>query len=357
MTGRERLQTVMAGGQPDRLAWTTLVDGNTLGALPGMSCLDFYRHVGCDILMLGGWGTPWGFASPRLVLPGVEDVSSRDAQGNWITESRCPHGTLTSFVSANGHPLDYPVKTLDDVRLLLRRWEDAYYEEVDDRPAYDAIAGAVGEDGIITHFFGPSAIPLLLENLVGTEQFYYLMADYPDAMDALIRLMQAKELDRFAIAARHPCEVAILCENTSTAYIGPEIYRHYNMPSQRDFVDAMHRAGKTAILHQCGHVRDLLPLIKETGADGIHALTPPPLGNTPWELALDVLGDDLIIFGCLVPDIFLTCPLDEVGPALDRLITPRLRAARFILSPFADGIPVPLERFLAVRNWVEQQTP
>ena len=33
------------------------------------------------------------------------------------------------------------------------------------------------------------------------------------------------------------------------------------------------------------------------GLDGINALTPPPVGNTPFEFTLDELGDDLIIFG------------------------------------------------------------
>jgi hypothetical protein len=29
------------------------------------------------------------------------------------------------------------------------------------------------------------------------------------------------------------------------------------------------------------------------------ALTPPPTGDTPWELALDVIGENLIIIGIL----------------------------------------------------------
>jgi len=361
MNGRERLMAVLEGKPTDRLAWSTLVDCNTLDALPerlrGMSCLDFYRYLGCDVLQLGGWGVADNFVSPRLVMPGVEVCASTDAEGNYVTQSRCRHGVLTSRMSPRWRLLEYPVKTIEDVRLLITRWEEGYYEEVDDSATYAAIERAVGDDGIVTHFFTPTVIPDLIENHTGVEAFYYLMEDHPDEMDALIRLMQEKELARFEIIARHPCQVLIAVENTSTAYIAPDIYERYNMPSQRAFVEAVHRQGKTAILHMCGHVRTLLPLIKETGTDGIHALTPPPLGNTPWEDALDVLGEDLIIFGCLVPDIFLNCPLEEVGPALDRLITPRLRASRFVLHPFADGIAVPVERFEAIRDWVEVARP
>jgi hypothetical protein len=359
MTGRERLQALFAGQPTDRLAWTTLVDEHTLNALPGAlrgtDGLTFYRHLGCAIFSLAGWSTGHWFASPRLVLPGVEERTYTDAAGFHVIESTCARGTLVGKLSPHWHPVEYPVKSAADVRVLIARFEDAEYVEVDDGPAYAKMQAAIGDDGIVTHFLAPSTIPWLLENLVGVETFYYLMADEPELMDALIRLMQAKERARFAIAAAHPCPVSTLAENTSTAYISPELYARYNLASQRDFVDAMHAAGKTAILHMCGHVHRLLPLIKETGADGIHTLTPPPLGDCPWEDALDVLGDDLIILGCPPPEWWLTCPLEDVAPTLDRVITPRLRASRFVLNPMADGIAVPLERFEAVARWVEER--
>ena len=96
-----------------------------------------------------------------------------------------------------------------------------------------------------------------------------------------------------------------------------------------------------------------LELIRETGCDGIHALTPPPTGNTPWEAALDVLGEDLIIIGCLDASVFISGPVEDITPSLDECITPRLREANFVLAAFADGIPVPLERFHAVKKWVD----
>ena len=116
----------------------------------------------------------------------------------------------------------------------------------------------------------------------------------------------------------------------------------------------VHAAGKTAIIHMCGHVKNILDQIKDTGLDGVHALTPPPTGDTPWELALDVIGEDFIVIRVLDPSIFLSSPVDQIAPALDELYTPRLRRANFILWPSADGIPVPLERFQAVADWMNR---
>jgi len=52
--------------------------------------------------------------------------------------------------------------------------------------------------------------------------------------------------------AATPCASVTLIENTSTFYISPAVYRQYNMPHQREFVEIVKRAGKTA---RAAHVR------------------------------------------------------------------------------------------------------
>lgn len=172
-------------------------------------------------------------------------------------------------------------------------------------------------------------------------------------MEGLINTIHERELVAFEHLAAGPWDSITLIENTSTYYISPDVYKKYNMPHQRDFVRIVQSVGKPAILHMCGHVFNILDIIKETSCDGLHAITPSPTGDTPWEAALDVLGEDLIVIGCLDPSIFVTGSISNIGPALDRLITPRIREANFVLAPFADGISVPLERFEAVKHWIE----
>jgi uroporphyrinogen-III decarboxylase len=230
-------------------------------------------------------------------------------------------------------------------------WEGVSFIPHDDSAVLAEVDRLVGDDGVVTRFWGPSCVPRLLELDMGIENFYFLYADHPDEIDALIRVMHDRELEAFEHVAAGPWDSAMLVENTSTRYISPEIYQKHNMPHQRDFVEKVKRAGKAAILHMCGHVGGILDLVKETGCDGIHALTPPPTGNTPWERALDVLGEDLIIFGCLDPTIWIGGAIEDIPDELDRLITPRLREANFVLCPMGDGIHVPLARFEAVAEW------
>lgn len=355
MTGRERLTAILRRQPADRGAWTILVDGATLGGLPealrGRWGLDLCAHLGCDAFLLDGWGTPVGFAAPRLEWgPDVREVIRQEGSRrvrDWVT----PAGMLTAEWQ-NGHPVRYPVTTLAEVRSYRAMWERARYLPADDTAAHARLLELLGEQGIYTRFWGPSTIPRLLEYDMGMEAFYYLLNDHPDEVAALIRVMHEKELEAFRILATGPAASITLCENTSTYYISPDVYRRFNGPHVRDFVDAVHAAGRIALVHMCGHVRQLLPLIRDTGLDGAHALTPPQTGDTPWELALDVLGDETVIIGAMPPEVWVAGPLAEIAPALDRLYTPRLRRAHFVLCLFADGVPVPLERFEAVARWM-----
>jgi len=357
MTGRQRVNAILAKQPADRLAWTTLVDENTLGQLPpplrGMTCVDFYRHIGCDIFQLGGWGTPHAFRSPELRWPADLEATRRQ-EGDLLVRELRMGGRALEAAEKRGYPVEHLVKTREDLRLYREMWEGARFVEHDDAAAHHALNALAGDDGVVVRFWGPSAIPRLLQNDVGIAGFYYLLQDHPDEMAALISLMHERELAAFEMLARGPCEVVVLVENTSTGYISPDLYRKHNGPHVRDFVEIVHAAGKIALVHMCGHILDLLEDIRETGLDGVHALTPPPTGNTPWEAALDVLGEDTVLIGALDPSVFVTGPVEEIPAALDALYTPRLRRSHFVLCPFADGIPVPLERFEAVARWMTQ---
>jgi len=74
-----------------------------------------------------------------------------------------------------------------------------------------------------------------------------------------------EELKALDILAKGPCDVVILCENTSTFYIGPDVYRQYSHRHVKNFVDIIHAAGKTAIIHMCEYVKNLLDQFKGIG--------------------------------------------------------------------------------------------
>ncbi|MFC1672086.1 uroporphyrinogen decarboxylase family protein, partial [Planctomycetota bacterium] len=309
MTGRERMNAVLRKQPTDGLSWCTLVDNATLSGLPeslrGNGGIDFYRHLGCDVFLLNGWNTPHRFISPRLEWPEWLE-ETQETEGDRKAVHWKKNGTTLTARYEGGHPVKYPVDSPEAMKLYREMWEGASFSAGDDTGALAKIDALIGDGGVVTRFWGPSTIPRLLEMDMGTENFYFLLADHPGDMKALIETMHRREVEAFRILADGPWDSVTLVENTSTYYISPQVYRDFNMPHQREFVDIVKASRKTAIIHMCGHVRGILDLIKETGCDGIHALTPPPTGDAPWEDALDVIGEDLIIFGCLDPTVFAT---------------------------------------------------
>jgi len=368
MTGRERLLSILHREPTDRLAWTTLVDDHTRSVMPeafrSLDPIAFYREIGCDILQFGNYGMPPALrVEPpyRLVTPPLELHKEPGPNGREVHVTQTPWGELTATYQG-GRLIEYPVTDVEGLRILTNLWRESRHEETPGTEDGEArLIEAVGEDGIYVPTVPPSPVQRLLEYEMGLETFYFLLQDHPREMADLLDVMHACRLGEYEILARRTEAVAVIAvENTSSTMISPDVYRQYSLPQVRDFVDVMHQHGKKAILHMCGHLKALLPAIGETGLDGIHALTPPPVGDVPFEEALDVLGADLVMLGGVFdPSVFhgTDGTPGTIRLALDRLYTPRVRGAHLLLWVPADGIPTPVERFLAVGDWMRENGP
>jgi len=139
MTSKERLLAVFHRQPTDRLCWTALVDDATRSAMPAaireLPMIEFYRHLGCDILCFGNFGLPpeTCFVAPcRRVTPDVEVEWQADSDGLQHQRTKTPWGTLTATFRF-GHPVKHPVGTLDELRILRNLWRSTRHEPVGDR--------------------------------------------------------------------------------------------------------------------------------------------------------------------------------------------------------------------------------
>ncbi len=169
-------------------------------------------------------------------------------------------------------------------------------------------------------------------------------------------LMHEKNKEIYEVMARSPAQIQCIVENTDIRLVSPDTYERYSMGHVKDYVDIMHRHGKTAMVHMCGKIDRLLPLIRRTGLDGIDCRTPSPTGDVDFGRAYEVFGDELIVHGILDPSRWMSpgrsaqqieASIREIGESvLDR---------PFILCTAADGIPgIPIERFKAIGRVVKQ---
>ncbi|MBM4025295.1 MAG: hypothetical protein FJ280_07800 [Planctomycetes bacterium] len=184
-----------------------------------------------------------------------------------------------------------------------------------------------------------SPVQELLQRVTGVETFYYLLADAPEAMEELLETLQENQRRRYRILSTFDADLWYQAENTSTTLISPTIYEQLSLPHIREFADAAHAAGKRAIVHMCGLLRGLIPLLRETGMDGIHSLTPPPVGDVPFDRAFGEFPPNFSILGRLNSGHWLGRSEAQMLAEFRRMVPPRLVQERpFVLWITGDSV-------------------
>lgn len=361
MNGRQRILNLLNHQPMQGLSWTVLMDAVTRQDWPlpdrELDTIGFCQQLGCDIFQFGDFdlSPEWHVGFPyRIARSGTATLVTIESDGTITTTWKTPAADLV--YRWRGHPLRYPVQTLADLAAFTGMWRGTHYEAQEGHAwRYQHLIERIGDAGIYAPILDPSPVQSMLQLDMGLETFYGMLQDVPGEMEALIKVMNERRQEEYALLARlTPAEALILTENTSATLISPALYARYSLPHLKAFVETAHRSGKKAILHMCGHLLQLLPLIKQTGLDGIHALTPPPIGNTPFEETIDQLGSGVTMLGILDGNVFHhpAATVDDIWRLLDQLYTPRIRQANFILIVAADGLPTPRWKFEVVSDWM-----
>ncbi len=220
----------------------------------------------------------------------VRTVTAREQvqDGNLLrTIFRTPHGEAMLLeqwdaVSQSWHPIQHPVNSLEQVRLLTEYFADESWEfDAEKHAQAQAWQQEVGERALVAAGIGESPLMYFIEYLAGIEHAHYLLLDYRDEVEALFAALHASLLRKTEInAAYSTADAFYFTENTSTTLISPAQYHSYCLPHLRAYAEAMHAAGKRVILHMCGHLQRLLPDLATLPVAAYEAFTSPTLGNT-----------------------------------------------------------------------------
>ena len=309
MTSRERLLAALHGELPDRLPWAPEFNirfcERILQELPGGPTApeDIYieacRRIGAECL--------FRVDAVEVRYPNVEIKEERE--GDLIVRSyETPLGTMTSrsrMIADIGTDMEFEhmVRALGDVRSYRFMYDDAVY-----RPRYEFVHSQIarmGGAGLISIFGPPTPLLDLIMFQIRLPTVYFLLHDHPQEMEALLATMHRRNCEYYELAAAGPGEIVRSFEDTSSTLISPALYRQYCLRQLQDYRDICHEHGKLFVPHMCGLLKDLLPELRETGLDGIEAITPPLLGDTPIGLAREQLGPDITLIGGLDPTEFV----------------------------------------------------
>ena len=339
MTSRERALAVIHGtGKPDRLPWlpelndgfirnVVAAEGPVPNGIDGQTFTN--QRIGADQLSRT--------VSVKERFHRVE-VEQRKAEG--LTIWHTPKGdlveqTVQDAIAKTGYRVRH--------KLVGEKAFEAYHAVLDDltyEPDYERARktfALVGDSGLPT--VDAPATPLqhiLMWDLL-VEDALMAMYDRTDEMVELMRHMHQKNLEYYRIACAGPGEVVRPMEDTSSLLTGPAMYAEHCAAYLSDYGRIVHEHGKKFIVHMCGHLKDMLPIIKGIELDGIEAATPGPTGNVEPDEIRKVLGDVIIMGGVDPTRYAIQTPAEMVKTLRERL--KRIKGDRhFILG--SEEIPV-----------------
>jgi hypothetical protein len=145
---------------------------------------------------------------------------------------------------------------------------------------------------------------------------------------AYFRALEESHDRLIALINDSPIDIINFGENVHAGTLTPDLFQRYHLPACRRRCEKLHAANKFTSSHWDGDCRPLLPFARETGLDGIEAITPAPQGDVTIEETREALGDEMVLLDGIpaiyFDDTFEVDVLIECTHRLIELFAPRL---------------------------------
>lgn len=146
---------------------------------------------------------------------------------------------------------------------------------------------------------GPGGVLENAISLVGFENLSMLLVDAPDLLSNIFERIGKVLVRHYELAAPHENVGACIGNDDwgfkTQTMLPPDAMRRYVFPWHKRIVEAIHSAGKPAILHSCGKLNDVYPdIIEDIGYDAKHSYED---AIQPVEEAYEELNGDVAVLG------------------------------------------------------------
>ena len=318
MTGRDRLLAVFRGEQADMVPFAPNLylwfhARKALGKLPAELAgaqhpFEALRHLGAEIL--ARWDTMaathsvYGGGPSTLEYAGnsgIPDVFTTayntypPGRGTCSRRFHTPYGALRqtwnlSLEAGTDYQSEFLWKSWDDFKAIRYLLETTSY--VFDSGEFQSWVDRVGDDGLMMVHITQSPLKTF-HWLAGAGNASLFIADHPEEMKELALIHEAKALSLLeSIVDDASAEVFMSLENLDSMFYSPRLYRDFCDSFFSRAAEMIHARDKILMVHACGRVRVLLPLVGRSGVDCLEGITPAPAGNVELSEARRLTGSN-----------------------------------------------------------------
>jgi hypothetical protein len=223
----------------------------------------------------------------------------------------------------------WPVTTEDELRVAA--WIEEHTEWRWDQARFEECQRQVGDLGSPTMYLPRMNVQDLYINQMGVQDAVFALYDWPGTVEGYFRALEESHDRLIEVVNRSPIDIINLGENVHAGTLSPELFVKYHLPACRRRCEKLHAAGKFVSSHWDGDCGPLLRYAKETGLDGIEAITPRPQGDVTLDEIKAALGDELFLLDGIPAVLFdETFSVDTLFQCVERVI--ELFAPRLVLG-------------------------
>jgi len=302
MTFRERTLAIFAHEPVDNIVYQPRIEhwygvNKNNGTLPDryrdMSLIEVYDDLGMSI-------RTYPFYNGCLRC--ADDPSIRyeaEQRGEiHIARSVTPVGSIEThsrYTALASHTQKFPVETREDARVMehILRGRKWWF----DNEQFAKGEAEVGDRGAPMIFIPRINIQRLFIEIMGVENTLYGLTDDPAMIEGLITALNESDEAMVEVMADSPVPIINYGDNVDQHFLPPNLFEKYVLPEYQRRSEFFRSHGKFTHAHWDGSIKFLLPYAKETGLDGIEALTPIPQGDVTIREIKDALGEMILLDG------------------------------------------------------------
>jgi len=345
MTPRERILTILNGGQPDKVPWFGDLDYwafsmvkrgiKPQGFIRSQDYIDWHRDLGVGFYLQG-------YFPYKQIIENCEERVRTEGNRKYreiITSKgsvrECWEYIPTSFSEG---PLEHFLKSEADIPVMKYIYENSRFEPDCDF-AFERIHH-IGDQGILLCYTPKSPFMHLLALEAGIVSLTMCAMMAPVEFQELLDVMKTAFDQAARIAVDSPAEALMIPENLSSEMVGPAFFEQYMRPYQDEWTTKIREAGKHSFIHIDGTLRGLLKEEASVGFSVLEALTPYPVGDLKIEEFAGFAGDSKSIFWGGIPGVYFTDSVsdEEFYRHIKHVLSIMTREPRYVLG-VADQVP------------------
>ncbi len=295
--------------QPRILAWYTdkIFAGEPLPApYTGMTLPQLYRALGCSNRIYE-YNASFQRREDAAVHFSRHDLSGADYELCWDTPVGTQRAVYRVHKESPWHePIKWPIAGEQDMKIAAWRAERTTWSW--DQAAFDRVGAEWRGLGAPTMFICRTTIQQLYVEDMGVEAAIYALHDYPSVCARYFEALNLSQERLIAVINASPIRIINFGDNLASS-TSPALFEKYILPVYQRRCELLHAAGKFVCSHWDGFCKPLLPYAKDTGLDGIEAITPLPQGDVTLRETKQALGDMFLLDG--IPAVYFESTFNE----------------------------------------------